>query len=579
MGTTTGGDLLARTLVEFGVDTVFGVHGGHLDAFLGGLHARGVRVVDCRHEAAAGNAAEGYARATGRLGVFFATSGPGFTNGYAALVNALVDRIPILCVTSSPPLREVELNVLQGGFDQLAAAQTATRWAHRVTTAARVPDLVALGVRHATSGVPGPVVLDVPIDVMFREIDDSIATTASLVRAAPPAPAPATMERIVDLVAAAERPVLVLGGGASLSQGAPEALAGLLDRLPMPTVTTSWGFGVLPPDHPCNAGNPADLAAMAFVAGTPDLYLLVGARRGLFTGGRAEHPIGPDARVVHVDVDAVEPGRIGRVDEAVVSDVAEFLRALTRRIADRPELAGWADWAQLTHGTRGAHAMLYQDAADPDDGLHPYRAAQAVSAALADDDTLVYDGGETSGWINFFSQAARPRSWFGLAYMGGLGVGMGFALGAQAARQQAGGGERVVLVTGDGAVGFHLQEFDTMRRHDLPVITIVFNNDGWGMSYHGQDVVLGQGRRVAVDLPPTRYDLIAESMGLHGERVTRIDDIAPAIDRARESGRPACIDVAISPAIVHPMMDPLTAELPEGSIRIPYYEPVPAGEA
>lgn len=576
MATTTGGDLLAQTLVEYGVDTVFGVHGGHLDAFLNGLNARGVRLVDCRHEAAAANAAEGYARATGKLGVVFATSGPGFTNAYAGLVNSLVDRIPVLCVTSSPPLREVELNVLQGGFDQLAAAQTAARWAHRVTTAARVPDLTALAIRHATSGIPGPVVIDVPIDVMFREIDDAIATTATLTRSAPPAPAPESMERIVELVRGAERPVLVLGGGASLSEGAAQAAAALLERLPMPVVSSSWSFGVVPHDHPCNAGNSADMAAMAFVAGTPDLYLLVGARRGIFTGGRAENPIGPDARIVHVDIDPAEPGRIGRLDEAVVSDVAEFLKALADRTGDLP---GWADWAELAHNTRGATAMLYAEAPEPTDGLHPWHVAKTIAEGLKADDTLVYDGGETSGWMNLFSRGSRPRSWFGLAYMGGLGVGPGFAMGAQAARQRKGDSGQVLLVTGDGAAGFHLQEFDTMRRHNLPVITIVFNNDGWGMSYHGQDMILGKENRVAVDLPPTRYDLIAQSMGLYGEHVTDLDQLGPAIQRARESGLPACIDVRVSAEIVHPMMDPLTAEIPEGAIRIPYYEPVPAGEA
>ena len=166
----------------------FGVHGGHLDSVLTAMVRHGIELVDTRHEAAAGNAADGYARATGGLGVAFATAGPGFTNVYAALANAFVDRVPVLVLTSSPPLREAELNVLQGGIDQIAAAAPVTRFAHRVTTAARIPDLVTLAIRHATAGVPGPAVLELPIDVLFRPLDDAVASEPTRTEVEVPGP-------------------------------------------------------------------------------------------------------------------------------------------------------------------------------------------------------------------------------------------------------------------------------------------------------------------------------------------------------------------------------------------------------
>lgn len=573
MAQLSGGELVARSLAAHGVTHLFGVHGGHLDPLLTACATLGITIIDTRHEAAAGNAAEGYARATGGLGVAFATSGPGFANAYSALANARVDRIPILLLTSSPPLRETELNVLQDGLDQVAGSKTVAKWAHRATTVARLPDLVALGVRHALSGVPGPVVLDVPIDIMFRCVDEDLATSPSTALPTPPAPAIHSIERTVELLQSAARPVLVLGGGAALSDGVPEALSALLRTVHLPVAQVSWGHGHLPPDHDCLLGGPADLASVPFFAEPPDLFLLLGARRGIYTGGRSTSTIGSDAAVVHVDIDGTEPGRIGRVDLGVVADVGEFLRALVERAGDLPS---WEDWTVAARSARGAHAMLYQDApAVCESGrLHPYHAAREVVKSLGDDSVLIYDGGEASGWVNFFASAHTPRSWFGLGQMGGLGVGQGFAIGAQTARPDS----RVVLTTGDGAIGFHLQEFDTMVRHCLPITTVVMNNASWGMSMHGQNTIYGPSTRVAVDLPDTRYDRIAETMGLYGERVTALEEIGPAMERALASGRPACIDIAIDAVVEHPMMSPLSDQLADGAIRIPYYEPLPLGE-
>ncbi|WP_238428097.1 thiamine pyrophosphate-binding protein [Frankia nepalensis] len=569
----TGGELVARTLVDLGVTHAFGVHGGHLDPLLTALDRLGVTLVDTRHEAAAGNAAEGYARATGGLGVAFATSGPGFTNAYAALANAFIDRIPVLLLTSSPPLREAELNVLQGGLDQVAAARTVAKWAHRATTAARLPDLVALAVRHATTGVPGPAVLDIPIDVMYRQIDEAVATKPSLTMPTPPAPARAAVRRMVELLRASRRPVFILGGGAALSPGTRPALEALLDRVRFPVVTTSWGHGQLSPGHPCALGGSGALAALPFLAERPDLFVLLGARRGISLGARTGSMIPPGTPVIHVDVDGVEPGRVGEVELSVVADVGETIHALAT-VAD--ELPGWDAWNAATRAAVGAHAMMFADAptVTPSGRLHPYHVARELTGALEDDAVVVFDGGETAGWISFFARAHRPRSWFGLGMMGGLGVGQGFAIGAQCARP----GAQVVLVTGDGGVGFHLQEFDTMARHQLPVTTVVYNNLSWGMSLHGQQAIYGEKTSVAVELPDTRYDHIAAAMGLHAERVTDLDQVGPALRRARESGRSACLDVTIAPDVIHPMMAPLTADLPDGAIRVPYYEAIPAGE-
>lgn len=572
---TTGGELLARALAAHGVRHAFGVHGGHLDAMLTGMVDRGIGLIDTRHEAAAGNAAEGYARATGSLGVAFATAGPGFTNAFAALANAHADRIPVLLLTSSPPQREAELNVLQGAIDQIAAATPVTRWAHRVTTGSRLPDLVSLAIRHATCGIPGPVVLDVPIDVMFRPVAEESVDYPPIVIPEPPGPSNSGVDRCLQLLRAAKRPLLVVGGGAAMSRGMAEHLAAFLHRHPMPVVATSWGVGVLPADHPCLLGGPGELVSLPFLAQAPDALLLLGARRGIALGGRSSSSIPGDATVIHVDIDGVEPGRIGSVDLALRADAAEFLRALTASAAPG-SLPDWSAWNHATKAAQGAHSLLYADA-EPitrSGRMHPYIAAREVVSSLDADSVGIFDGGEVAGWVSMFAKAHKPRSWFGLGMMGGLGVGPGFAIGAAVARP----GERVVLMSGDGAIGFHLQELDTMCRHELPVTVVVFNNLGWGMSLHGQQALYGSSTRVVVDLPDIRYDRLGEAFGLHSERLERPDQIEAAMERSRASGGPALVDLAIAPEVVHPMMEQMFSAIGEGHIRIPYYEAIPPGE-
>jgi acetolactate synthase-1/2/3 large subunit len=290
-------------------------------------------------------------------------------------------------------------------------------------------------------------------------------------------------------------------------------------------------------------------------------------------GGRTDSSIPGSATVVHVDLDGVEPGRIGSVDLAIRSDAAEFVR----RLAAAGITGDWSDWNTRTKAAQGAHALLYADV-EPitaSGRMHPWIAAREVTRALDSDGIGIFDGGELAGWVSLFAAGRRPGSWFGLGAMGGLGVGPGFAIGAATARPDA----RTVLMSGDGAIGFHLQELNTMARHRLPITVVVFNNMGWGMSLHGQQALYGEATRVAVDLPDTRYDRIAESFGLYAERVAKPEEIGAAMARARAAGGPALLDLAIAPEIIHPMMQQMMQPVPEGHTRVPYYETIPPGEA
>jgi acetolactate synthase-1/2/3 large subunit len=203
-------------------------------------------------------------------------------------------------------------------------------------------------------------------------------------------------------------------------------------------------------------------------------------------------------------------------------------------------------------------------------GIHPYHAAAAVMAASGPDAAYVLDGGEAASWAGDSVRVNGPGRVLSHGYLGCLGIGPGFAIGLQTAFP----GRRVVHVTGDGAMGFHLQEFDTMMRHSLPIVTVVLNNRVWGMSIHGQQIMFGANYNVITRLGDTRYSAVAQGFGCHGEYVTRFDEIAPAMERAFKSGKPACVEIIVDETVIHPVTLSMLGKASEGSreVVIPYYE-------
>lgn len=566
---TTGGDLLAATLAAHGVEVAFGLHGGHLDALLVAGHRLGIRLVDTRHEAAAVNAADGYARATGRIGVAFATAGAGFTNAVAGLGVAYADRSPVLLITSSPPGREAETNALQGFLDQPAIAAPTTKWAHRVTAAAEIPRLVGLAVRTALTGAPGPVLLDLPVDVLFGPVGDGVAT-AEVRLPYSPAPAPEAVTEAVALLRSARRPAVIAGGG--LRGTAPSAaLAAFAERASIPVFHPGMIVGAMPADHPCNGWSARGLATLVAEGHGPDVVLLAGARLGFYLGGRGGATVPLDAAVIQVDVDGAEIGRLRAVDIGITADATRTLHALTEawgRGAPGPERA---EWVTLATGVHRRPAPFAEDPEHVKGRLHPYHGVREVLRALDPDATLVVDGGEISAWVAMALPEARPRRAIGCGYLGHLGSTPGLAIGAQVAEPQ----RRVVLLIGDGGMGFHLQELDTMVRHGLPIVVVVVNNESWGMSLHGQQLLYGTETAVVTGLADTDYDRVAAGFGAHGVRVDRLPDVAPAVRAALAHGGPACVNLAVSGEVAHPVTAAMLGTVGIGGTVLPYYENVP----
>ena len=574
MARINGGVALAKSMRALGVHEVFTLHGGHLDSFLVACADEEIRLTDMRHEATAGHAAEAYARATGQIGVCVITAGPGFANALTAMVDAWLDAIPVLFVAGAPPLREVATNPLQGGFDQVAMAAPVTKWSHRITNVERIPDLVDKAVRTALSGRPGPVFLEVPIDIMFAPLAlDALVLPAAPTLATRPAPPPEAVDAILKLLAEATRPALIVGGGA-LSPRCSPLLSAFAELTGVPVLANGKANGAMPADHPMNAGPAGTLAAAALGAQQPaDLVILVGARAGLFLGGRGGGIIPNAAKLVQIDIDGSEIGRLRAPDIAVTADSAEALAALAAaaRTRDWPRREAWVS---LLRQCREAATSAFRDAPkETRPGLiHPFHAARAVAEALAPETAIALDGGEAVAWFQPFGRSPGPGLYMGNGYLGTLGVGQGYAIGLARARPD----KPVAIIMGDGAAGFHIAEFDTMARHRLPILTIIFNNASWGMSQHGQELVFGKQNLAVVKLEPSAYHKVAEGFGCFAEQVTRYEDIGPAVRRAQAQPGPACLNIMTDADVAHPVTAMMIGRLDaEDEIAIPYYENIP----
>lgn len=559
-----GGSAVVDVLKAAGIDTIFLLHGGHIDPILLAAEREGIRLIDTRHEAVTGYAADAYKRMTGKLAVSLSTAGPGFANVMTAITSAWLDRIPVLFISGAPPLRDIEKNVLQGGLDQAAMARPVTKWAGRATSAETAVRLTAHAIRTALSGVPGPVYLELPIDVLFDAAPPFSVDGLSLSRAAQPAPQAGIVAEAAALLSQAKRPVIMAGTGAVLSQSG-KALAAFAARADIPVFTNVKAAGILPRGHRCACGTFSDIARSNLA---PDVALLFGARTGMYTGG-ATGIIPESAKLIQVDVDEREMGRERPADIGIVADCLLTIEALadaTIAWPSRPEFLAEAKAARNWIGRRFGNLPGRTGAP-----VHPFQAVVALRAVIDDDVLVISDGGDTSGWceIGLSDLAGAPGTYASVGYLGNLGMHQGWAIAAQLAFPD----KRVVCVTGDGSIGFQIMEFDTYVRHGLPVVTIVLNNAAWGMSISGQHA-MWKDKDLAVRLNPTRYDLIAEACGGHGELVTHPAELEAAYRRALASGKPACVNVMMETdaKIMSPRTEAMIIAMSGDEVIMPYYD-------
>lgn len=534
-----GGALAVRTLSRAKVEVIFGLHGAHVEAIFQGCLDAGIKLVDTRHEAAAGHAAEGYARAGRRLGVAVVTAGPGFTNIVTSIANAAADRTPVLYLVGSAPLDDPESNCLQSGVNQFAVAAPMVKWAHRVARTADIPRLVAHAVRIATATPRGPVYLEIPTDVMDAEAQDIAITPQEFAEAA--VPGESVVREILGKLNGAERPLILAGAPVYHGRG-EEFLRCFAELSGIPVFTDFEALGTLPCAHRLYGGTLWQLPRLPKEV-HPDLVLALGVRFGWDAPGFRE-TLRP--RVIHVEQDAAEIGRFGPATLGVVADPVSTLSALCRaggseRIEQRLE------WAAAIK--REGDALRERVCRSSTDGrIHPASAALVIRECIGPDTIVVADGAFSKHWLDDIASPQRPGSYLTHGRLGAMGTGMGLAIGAQFANPD----RRVVLVTGDGSVGFNIAELDTMVRHSIPVVVIVMNNRGWGASRLLQIMRSGSGRLVGTALGTVRYDQIMAACGGAGYHVTAVEELRSALLSAMAERRAACIDIAASDEVEVP---------------------------
>lgn len=550
-----GGQLFAEALQAAGASTVFTLAGGHIMKLLDACVPLGIRVVDHRHEGAASFAAEGWALATGRPGFAAVTAGPGFTNALSGLLDAGLWNAPVIMLGGRSGLGVAGQGAV-ADLDQRAIAAPGVKWAATCYQTARIPRYVAEAFYRARAGRPGAVYLEVPQDVLAGAAPRTVAPLEGFPSPPPRSTAPASeVVRAIDLLQRAEKPLLVAGGGAFWS-GAGRALQRFCEVARVPATTTSSARGLLPDGHPWCLGSLVH-AGIALVAA--DTVLVVGSAFNANLAYGRPPLFGPQQTLIQVDVAADGLGGNRCPELALVGDAACVLDDLAdgwarAGVAEARARDEWLDEAKR-HVSMARAGWDQQIEEYEGTRIHAGAAAREVARfarEAAGDVTLVADGGDALAWALAYFTAERPgRLLFTTTALGTLGVGMPFALAAASARPEV----PVFAFIGDGAFGLTAMEIDTAVRHRLPVVVVVSNNAGWGDVRHEFEGSLGyEGPRVAAELGFGRYDLMAKAFGAHGEHVTRLEELRPALVRACDSGLPAVVNVETDPEVASALL-------------------------
>jgi acetolactate synthase-1/2/3 large subunit len=532
--TDRAGALFGEALRAHGVRQVFTLAGSHINELLAGCDDAGISLIDTRHEATAGHAAEGYAKASGAPGVCVVTAGPGFTNALTPMASCAVDAAPTLFVSGAAPSDGSALNPLQGGFSQMEMARPVAKWVGQARAPGEIPRLVAEAFVALRTGRPGPAYLEIPNEVAFGR-----AEAQAMAAPVTPSPPPWREEGIAEICARLERahrPLILAGGGVKYA-GAGDALRRLTARTGIPVLTNLNAHGVLTA-HDDAWGGSFPIYSHLGVAPRADLLIVLGARFGMLTGGLPGKFGEPALGIVQVDIHAAELDHLRPGDVGIVADCRAFIEALERACVERPG-HDFSAWRDEVGGLRHRLIAAWQKEAGAATGIHPFHLARCTVATLPPDTTFVADGGEAKVWLESCLAPLRLGQYVSRAYSGNLGSGQGLAMGALMAAPD----KPLCLFIGDGAWGMHLQEIDTFVRHRLPIITVVVNNGCWGSIRHGQMKLWHGRRQLVTELGHCRYDLAARAFDCPAERVEHARDLEPALLRAMKNRGPSLIDV------------------------------------
>ncbi len=527
-----GGRLVAQALKRHGTTHLFTLCGGHIQAIYDGCLDEGIRVVDVRHEQTAGHAADGYARVTGRPGVCAVTAGPGVTDVVTAVANAQRAQVPIVCIGGAGPRAYTDMGSLQD-MDHVGLMRPITKWSVQVPEVRRIAEYIDSAFRIAQANVPGPVFLEMPLDLLMNMHEDELPATRPLEEPPRPAGDPRAIAKVAELLRQAQRPCFLVGAQLRWSP-ARERIASVLERFGAPVFLNGMARGSLPHDHPLlfsrSRRTALSQADLVLIFGTPLDFRLDYGRS--FNEG---------TKLVQIDLDGAEPGRNRRVDIGIHGDSGVVLEQLARELGDKKlDYAGWVSTIRADEDKRRAKMQLEIDSNDSPP--NPLRVCSELGKRLKPTDIVIGDGGDFVATAAYVLKLQHPQLWMDPGPLGTLGVGPGYAMAAKLTRPDA----NVVLVYGDGSFGLHGIEFEAMARQDIPVIALIGNDAGWTQIRRGQIELYGKEREVATALDYTRYEKIVEACGGRGFWVEKVEELGPALDEAFACKKPACINVKIA---------------------------------
>jgi len=544
-----GGALIGRVLAEQEVRYLFTVNGGHIWPILSHLRENGVQMIHMRHEQSCAYAADAYARTTGRPGVLSVTAGCGLTNAVTGLCVAGLTGSPLVCLAGQHPTTEDQLGSFQEAYGA-DICRSFAKFTKRVLDWSTIGIDVRMAFREATSPPPGPAVVDIPTNVLYEQ--DDVAKQRPGARVYPPgalrsAGDPASIERALEALARAERPLVVAGDGIFWSDAAAE-LRALATRLQIPVYTRRAGQGALPEDDPLAVRG----AWKKPFTARADVILAIGFK--FWSGEHFGQPPAWNADATYIQVDAA-PSRVGwhvPAEIPIVGDPKLVLQQLTERAAalgvDGAARRGSAWLAEIARTREQFERALRDQEAEVHGALpiHPARVTRDLLEVMDRDATLVIDSFTLSGWLSQWFAARFPGQIVDAGPLAPVGHGIGMGIGVQLARP----GKQVIVVIGDGGFGIGGMELETALKHRLPIVTLLWNNSSWGPGFEQMPML--RGRVDPFDmLPELRYDRMFEAIGCHGEHVTQPDELRPALERAFSAGKPSVINVIGDPRVGH----------------------------
>lgn len=527
---THGGELVGRVLAAQGVNTIYTLCGGHIAPIYEGCLNHNISIIDMRHEQAAAHAADAHARLTRNVGLAVVTAGPGVTDAITGVANAYQARSPLVLLGGAAPLKTKGMGALQE-IPQVELFETITKASFTIADTARIPEQMAQAFEIALTGRPGPVFIELPFDVLFNAIDPP--EIMPQVAIAPLPPAAGDIRRMIELIKAARKP-LIIAGTQIYWDGADAALRNLTEQTSIPVFTNGAGRGTLPMTHShCfKAARSAALreADLVLLIGTPLDFRLKYGREGWNRAGK----------LIQIENDAQELNHNRQAEVALLANARLVLKELTAGLAG-VQFSDWLSQLQEVEGEKRAQLETWKALADAP--INHFRFGAAINNFIDRETIIVADGGDIVSACAKVIDLTGPGQWLDPGPLGCLGIGAPFAIAAKHLHPD----KKVLIINGDGSFGLNGFEFDTALRFDLPIVSIVGNDAGWGQIRGPQIQMVGEARAVATSLAPTRYDKIVATMGGYGEHVDHPDQLEAALERAFASGKPACINVALDP--------------------------------